>query len=702
MFALNRFSKLPYGTIPIYITRLHQNRNRQGVRFFQTSRKDSFIFNFNSSSQDGTSNTQQNSKVKLALSKDKTPPKPRIKWFYATDIPNSRPELYNYERTEQPKKFLPFSDQDSDRLEKQFTNLDKGEKQLIPGFEPHMVPVHEDRLFECDLQSFELKPIYWEGAVFEIRRGLWFDKDNTPLSRELSDKLESLYNEIKPFTLDLDMLEDTMSLTKTIDDKTAVFTADDSVYLLSNDSSFTKFQVNYLIKSVIPPLLPVEKFSRGYKVDASKEKQNLSQDKKSTLDNPKEEDKLVNDYSNKSNQYENDRDIDHLVICVHGIGQVLGTKFESVNFIHTINVLRQTMKKVFLESERLKNLVPSESEASNCRVQVLPIVWRHKLDLNSAKKNENDVSLSDITIDELRPLRNMLGDILLDILLYYEPRYLNQILDKVVEQANEVYDKYLEKNPKFDGKVSLVGHSLGSAICLDILSRQPDSLKDVDPLKNLKFEVENFFALGSPIGVFSLLRNTKISPRKYASQETKSPKVKNFYNIFHPSDPVAYRVEPLIHQEFSHYKPAIIPFASKNIDAQLQNLTQIGDDLTNKLMDNLNTALNTIKVQNKKQMLEKKEEVTSQVSMKALEVMTKLNYSGRVDYSLPASIFDISIVSAINSHVSYFEEPNVSGFLLRELLLTKKIVTDKQVLLMDQEAEEDDDEFFTHDEEKSI
>jgi hypothetical protein len=37
------------------------------------------------------------------------------------------------------------------------------------------------------------------------------------------------------------------------------------------------------------------------------------------------------------------------------------------------------------------------------------------------------------------------------------------------------------------------------------------------------------------------------------------PTCPGFFNIFHPYDPVAYRVEPLIDQEMAKLRPMVIP-----------------------------------------------------------------------------------------------------------------------------------------------
>src|SRR5271169_905954 len=63
--------------------------------------------------------------------------------------------------------------------------------------------------------------------------------------------------------------------------------------------------------------------------------------------------------------------------------------------------------------------------------------------------------------------------VLLDILLYYTPKFRERIVRAVAKEMNRIYELYKQRNPTFKGKVSLVGHSLGSAICFDILCRQP-------------------------------------------------------------------------------------------------------------------------------------------------------------------------------------------------------------------------------------
>lgn len=43
----------------------------------------------------------------------------------------------------------------------------------------------------------ELSPTYWEGPTYQVRRGVWFDSSNQPLSSDLTSEIEGLYKQLK-------------------------------------------------------------------------------------------------------------------------------------------------------------------------------------------------------------------------------------------------------------------------------------------------------------------------------------------------------------------------------------------------------------------------------------------------------------------------------------------------------------------------
>src|ERR1700710_2283514 len=125
------------------------------------------------------------------------------------------------------------------------------------------------------------------------------------------------------------------------------------------------------------------------------------------------------------------------------------------------------------------------------------------------------------------------------------------------------------------------------------------------------FEVEDFYCLGSPIGLFQMLKGRTIAGRHQpdalptespmdpdymqdpflaaASNSSfsagdsisattglpftiSSPKCAQLYNIFHPTDPISYRLEPLIAPAMSSMKPQLLPYTKKTISASVSGI----------------------------------------------------------------------------------------------------------------------------------
>ena len=72
----------------------------------------------------------------------------------------------------------------------------------------------------------------------------------------------------------------------------------------------------------------------------------------------------------------------------------------------------------------------------------------------------------------------------------------------------------------------------------------------------LDFYTQHLFLLGSPLALYCSIYNRELYVRD------KLPRCGAFYNIFHPSDLIAYRIEPLIRQ---HPQPAHLFNTSLNL-----------------------------------------------------------------------------------------------------------------------------------------
>ncbi|XP_030213841.1 membrane-associated phosphatidylinositol transfer protein 2 isoform X6 [Gadus morhua] len=92
----------------------------------------------------------------------------------------------------------------------------------------------------------------------------------------------------------------------------------------------------------------------------------------------------------------------------------------------------------------------------------------------------------------------------------------------------------------------------------DGVSRRSSSstMLDAGALGKFEFEVSDFFMFGSPLGLVLALRKTVIPVMDVA---TLRPACQQVYNLFHPADPSASRLEPLLEKKFHLLPPFNVP-----------------------------------------------------------------------------------------------------------------------------------------------
>uniref|UniRef100_A0A673HGC2 Phospholipase DDHD1-like n=1 Tax=Sinocyclocheilus rhinocerous TaxID=307959 RepID=A0A673HGC2_9TELE len=210
----------------------------------------------------------------------------------------------------------------------------------------------------------------------------------------------------------------------------------------------------------------------------------------------------------------------------------------------------------------LRSAVSANAQWACCEehVEFLPVEWRSKLALDGD-------TVESITPDKVRGLRDLLNSSAMDIMYYTSPLYRDEITKGLTQELNRLYSLFCSRNPEFEsrgGKVSIISHSLGCVITFDImtgwdpvrfcLQEHRDQLEDEDmhwttheerhllkdvlrdlqdqlqglkaskpaPFPTLKFKVENFFCMGSPLAVFLALRG--IRPGNTGDQDHIMPK----------------------------------------------------------------------------------------------------------------------------------------------------------------------------------
>ncbi|XP_053726041.1 membrane-associated phosphatidylinositol transfer protein 2-like isoform X5 [Synchiropus splendidus] len=97
-----------------------------------------------------------------------------------------------------------------------------------------------------------------------------------------------------------------------------------------------------------------------------------------------------------------------------------------------------------------------------------------------------------------------------------------------------------------------------SVLRSDAASRRSSSstMLDGGSLGKFDFEVSDFFLFGSPLGLVLALRKTVIPMLDVAQLR---PACQQVYNLFHPADPSASRLEPLLERKFHLLPPFNVP-----------------------------------------------------------------------------------------------------------------------------------------------
>uniref|UniRef100_A0A4W5P0C6 DDHD domain containing 1b n=1 Tax=Hucho hucho TaxID=62062 RepID=A0A4W5P0C6_9TELE len=387
-------------------------------------------------------------------------------------------------------------------------------------------------LYEVDVKEKECYPVYWnQQDRIPVMRGQWFiDGTWLPLEEDESDLIE-LEHLARFRGQQMREIYETATevVTTTVDSKDAIHSLKlsrshvdwhsvDEVYLYS-DATTSK------IARTVTQRLGFSKagssgtrLHRGYVEEAAPE------------DTPPE--------------------TTHIVFVVHGIGQ----KMDEGRIIRNTSMMRDAARK--MEEKHF-------SDRSTEHVEFLPVEWRSKLCLDGD-------TVDSITPDKVRGLRDMLNSSAMDIMYYTSPLYRDEITRGLTQELNRLYTLFCMRNPEFEesGKVSIVSHSLGCVITFDImtgwdpvrfrheeLSPDPEEMQECWPSYQERHLQEELRLTRLSHGF-----NRGIRPGNNVTQDHILPKsiCQRLFNVFHPTDPVAYRLEPLILKNYSNISPVQI------------------------------------------------------------------------------------------------------------------------------------------------
>ncbi|KDO28075.1 hypothetical protein SPRG_20236 [Saprolegnia parasitica CBS 223.65] len=220
------------------------------------------------------------------------------------------------------------------------------------------------------------------------------------------------------------------------------------------------------------------------------------------------------------------RNVQHLVFVVHGIGATYDKRKHGKGDIYG-----QVAELQANSEELIAKYFETPGDADS--ILYIPVDWSTVFE----EMGDNlHATFDRMALDSIPNIREISNELLSDVPVYMVRQ--TQVLRFVTNYLNVRYTRYMETHPGFTGDVTVLGHSLGGVISYDLLSMQTETLDD--PALKLAFTPTTYIQFGAPTGFFLGLRGNM------QGDAMVLPGVTNMFNVFHPLDPVAYRLEPLI------------------------------------------------------------------------------------------------------------------------------------------------------------
>jgi len=634
---------------------------------------------------------------------------PKPHWFYKVpsnnnerkDSTNSEKTIYeeqlnqgtSFEHAEQDttidENWCPFAFHDSNALEKAYLALESNPNAIVA--------TNGDR-YDCYIKDRFRRSVYWNEDDQAIRRCTWYYKKEghtkfTPYTEQFSNKLEQIYYDVLMNgkwnqRIELNSLKQEM----------IIFYSYNSIIHYELNDDHIKDEWNTVNESPVKP---------------------RTVSRELTIDELEKYDVCLKD----DELYE----VDHLVFLVHGVGAICDFR------LRTIKEVVDDFRKISLELTRTHfrsnaNTVPREQKQKVIgRCEFIPVYWH---DFLHGTETGIDKRLETITLKSVPKLRAFANDSLLDALFYTSQVYCQHIVNVVSDEINRLYDLFVSRNPYFKGTVSLSGHSLGSVILFDLLANQGSTESREEDISNclttsqnkkltdsliyssktkyhghesikypkLRFKTDCFFALGSPISMFLMLRGfSEMDPHYHL------PDCMHVFNIFHPLDPIAYRIEPLINQEFTNLPAVTIPHhkGRKRMHIEIkENLVKVGSEIKDKVLFGIKTTWNSVgsfvgaMPRSSSNLSEIQDQISSTCDESNNEMYdyggisnTKsqisagsLNNGERIDYVLqekPIEFFN-QYIFALATHACYWSSEDCVLFMLKELYKLKSVYSTKE------------------------
>ena len=210
------------------------------------------------------------------------------------------------------------------------------------------------------------------------------------------------------------------------------------------------------------------------------------------------------------------------------------------------NCLSFLSKNFNLVSDNLQKIIRHHNSSfTPPSVMFLPVEW-HRPAFQTWQAELYQAQPDNSTNSLLPTVRSAVAETIGDILLPASPFWRSTIATHLFKQIQKQISAVRRNRPLFSGRVSLFAHSVGAVLAVELLQQK---------LEELDISLDAVVFTGCPLAAYAALAPGE--DQKALVVIRKLRKEIRFFNLFHPLDPVAYRLEPFVLNEGDSLQPAI-------------------------------------------------------------------------------------------------------------------------------------------------
>lgn len=165
------------------------------------------------------------------------------------------------------------------------------------------------------------------------------------------------------------------------------------------------------------------------------------------------------------------------------------------------------------------------------------------------------------------------------------------------------------------------------------------------------------------------------------------PAVSRMYNIFHPHDPVAYRIEPILDKRYKSLRPAPIEYTKGGLTGTIVGISDMSNNIvektTNIMSGLVNSTVSWFKTPTKAPLevvhpdkdIELRDVSPERPSVpehpkdvgSSQPTTESFHPPFRLDFALQEGIMENPYLSALGVHMNYWSDQDTASFIIKEL-----------------------------------